>query len=92
MVFLYSLFLCRKLHVYFTTNKKEIEFFEEQREIRKNDFMLKINLIPENIRRYSSSSSGGISYDLLKRNSKQVLEFINGTEFSTAGIITKKIN
>ncbi|MGL5413470.1 hypothetical protein, partial [Cetobacterium sp.] len=45
---------------------------------------------PENIRRYSSLSSGGISYDLLKRNSKQVLEFINGTEFSTAGIITKK--
>ena len=72
--------------------EKEIEFFEEQREIRKNDFMLKIDLIPENIRRYSSLSSGGISYDLLKRNSKQVLEFINGTEFSTAGIITKKIN
>ncbi|MGL5663146.1 MAG: hypothetical protein ACRCW8_05050, partial [Cetobacterium sp.] len=70
--------------------EKEIEFFEEQREIRKNDFMLKIDLIPENIRRYYSFSNGGISYDLLKKNSKQVLEFINGTEFSTAGIITKK--
>ena len=70
--------------------EKEIEFFKEQREIRKNDFMLKIDLIPENIRRYYSFSNGGISYDLLKKNSKQVLEFINGTEFSTAGIITKK--
>ncbi|MGL4866036.1 MAG: hypothetical protein ACRC3I_02815 [Cetobacterium sp.] len=70
--------------------EKEIEFFEEQREIRKNDFMLKIDLIPENIRRYYSFSNGGISYDLLKKNSKQVLEFINGREFSTAGIITKK--
>lgn len=70
--------------------EKEINFFKEQKEIGKNNFMLKIDLIPENIRRYYSFSNGGISYDLLKRNSKQILKFINGTEFSAAGIITKK--
>ena len=70
--------------------EKEIEFLKEHREIRKNDFMFKIDLIPENIRRYYILSNGGVSYDLLKRNSKQILKFINGTEFSTTGIITKK--
>lgn len=70
--------------------EKEIEFLKEQKEIRKNNFMFKIDLIPENIRRYYSFSNGGVSYDLLKRNSKQILKFINGTEFSAVGIITKK--
>lgn len=70
--------------------EKEIEFLKKYREIRKNDFMFKIDLIPENIRRYYSLSNGGVSYDLLKRNSKQILKFINGTEFSTTGTITKK--
>ncbi|MGL5278021.1 MAG: hypothetical protein ACRC8M_02915 [Cetobacterium sp.] len=70
--------------------EKEIEFLKEHREIRKNDFMFKIDLMPENIRRYYSLSNEGVSYDLLKRNSKQILKFINGTEFSAAGIITKK--
>lgn len=70
--------------------EKEIEFLKKYREVRKNDFMFKIDLIPENIRRYYSFSNGGVSYDLLKRNSKQILKFINGTEFSAVGIITKK--
>ncbi|MBC2857081.1 hypothetical protein H3N56_11620 [Cetobacterium sp. 2A] len=70
--------------------EKEIEFLTEDREIRKNDFMFKIDLTPENTRRYYSLSNGDISYDLLKRNSKQILKFINGTEFNTTGIITKK--
>lgn len=70
--------------------EKEIEFLKKYREVRKNDFMFKIDLIPENIRRYYSFSNGGISYNLLKRNSKQILKFINGTEFSAVGIITKK--
>ncbi|MGL5932738.1 MAG: hypothetical protein ACRCY7_07550 [Cetobacterium sp.] len=70
--------------------EQEIEFLKERREIRKNDFMFKIDLIPENVRRYYTFSTGGVSYDLLKRNSKQILKFVNGIEFSTTGVITKK--
>ena len=50
--------------------EKEIEFLKEQKEIRKNEYMFKIDLIPENIRRYYSFSNEGVSYDLLKTNFK----------------------
>ncbi|MEG0235859.1 MAG: hypothetical protein RR523_06395 [Cetobacterium sp.] len=70
--------------------KKEFEFFKEQKEIRKNDFMFKIDLMPEKMRGYYSLSKTDITYDLLKRNSKQILQFINGTEFTTTGVITRK--
>ncbi len=70
--------------------EKEISFFKEQREIRKNNFMFKIDLMHETIRRYYNLSEVDISYDLLKRSSKQIFQFVNGAKFTVIGVITKK--